>query len=214
MPTEHLDSDMRRHQIVQNARKIVVTQGMTAFTIQELAKDVGLSEGAIYRHFKSKDDILLALIHDIERNLMDAVSESAQPNDSALDHLEHLLRRHFSSIERRDGVSFVVIGESLRFADHQVNQATRQMVERYLGMVEGILRSGAEKGEIDEDVDTEAAAVMFFGMIQASVTLWSFSNRAHPLTQHSTSLWSMFINGLTSHNHKRASSPPSEIHPT
>ena len=209
MPTDHLDSDVRRHQIVQNARKIVATQGMTSFTIQELAKDVGLSEGAIYRHFRSKDDILLALIQDIERNLMDAVSESAQPKDGALDHLEHLLRRHLSSIERRDGVSFVVIGESLRFADHQVNRATRHMVENYLGMIEGILNAGAEKGEIDENVDTEAAAVMFFGMIQASVTLWSFSNRAHPLAQHITSLWSMFINGLTprENNHKQAPSP-------
>ena len=208
MPTEHLDSEVRRHQIVQTARKIVATQGMTSFTIQELAKDVGLSEGAIYRHFKSKDDILLALIHDIERNLLDAVSESAQPEDGALDHLNHLLQRHFSSIERRDGVSFVVIGESLRFADHQVNQATRQMVESYLDMIEGILKVGVQKGEIDGNVDTEAAAVMFFGMIQASVTLWSFSNRAHPLAQHNTSLWSMFTNGLTSQNHKRASSPP------
>ena len=207
MPADHLDSDVRRHQIVQNVRKIVATQGMTSFTIQELAKDVGLSEGAIYRHFKSKDDILLALIQDIERNLMDAVSESEQPKDSALDHLRHLLQRHLSSIERRDGVSFVVIGESLRFADHRVNQATRQMVERYLGMIEGILRAGVERSEIDEDVDTEAAAVMFFGMIQASVTLWSFSNRAHPLTQHRTSLWSMFINSLTPRNHKGHPSP-------
>ena len=207
MPTEHLISEVRKHQIVQNARKIVATQGMTAFTIQELAKDVGLSEGAIYRHFKSKDDILLALIQDIERNLLDAVSESARPEDGALDHLKHLLERHFSAMERRDGVSFVVIGESLRFADHRVNQATRQMVESYLEMIEGILKTGVEKGEIDADVDTEAAAVMFFGMIQASVTLWSFSNRAHPLVQHNTSLWSMFINGLTSQNHKRASSP-------
>ena len=197
MPTVHLDSEVRRHQIVQTARRIVATQGMGSLTMQELAKEVGVSEGAIYRHFRSKDEILLVLIQDIERTLFGAISESARPKSSALDQLKHLMQRHFSSLERRSGASFMVISEALRFADPQVKQATRQMVEAYLEMIAAILKSAVESGEIDEGVNTRAAAVMFFGMIEASVTLWSFSNRAHPLAQHSASLWSMFKKGLT-----------------
>ena len=204
MTTMHLDSEVRRHQIVQTARKIVATQGMSSFTIQELAREVGVSEGAIYRHFKSKDQILLVLIQDIERNLLKAISDSARPKEGVLGQLRHLLQLHFSTLERRNGLSFVVIAESLCFADAQVKQATTQMVERYLESVASILKAGADKGEIDERVDCKAAAVMFFGMIQASVTLWSLSNRAHPLTQHSSSLWAMFKEGLSlpSHEHE------------
>ena len=197
MSTAHLDSEVRRHQIVQTARKIVATHGMTFLTIQELAKEVGVSEGAIYRHFKSKDEILLVLIQDIEHDLLDAISESARPKEGVLDQLRHLFQRHFSSPERRNGVSFVVTAEALRFGDAEVRRATRQMVERYLEVIAVILRSGVEKGEIDKRVDTKAAALMFFGMVQASVTLWSFNNRAHPLAQHSASLWSLFKDGLT-----------------
>ena len=207
MPTVHMDSEVRRHQIVQTARKIVATQGMVFLTIQELARDVGVSEGAIYRHFKSKDEILLVLIDDIERALLGAVTDSVRPNEGILDQLKHLLQLHFSSIEKRRGVSFVVIAEALRFGDAEVKQATRQMVERYLEMVKATLQAGVESGEIDKDVDAEAAALMFFGMIQASVTLWSFSNRAHPLAQHSASLWSLFKGGLT-HRQDYAKSAP------
>ena len=196
MTSTHLDSEVRRHQIVQTVRKIVATQGLASFTIQELAREVGVSEGAIYRHFKSKDEILLALIQDIERNLLKAVSDAARPREGVLGQLRHLLQQHFSTLERRNGLSFVVIAESLCFADAQVKQATTQMVERYLETIVAILKVGAEKGEIDGNVDAKAAAVMFFGMIQASVTLWSLSNRAHPLTQHSSSLWAMFKEGL------------------
>ena len=201
MSTAHLDSEVRRHQIVQTARKIVANQGMGFFTIQELAKEVGVSEGAIYRHFKSKDEILLVLIQNIERTLMDAISESARPGEGALDQLRHLLQIHFSSMERRRGVSFVVISEAPHFADPQVKQTARQMVERYVDAIASILKSGVEKGEIDSAVDTRAAALMFFGLVQASVTLWSFSNRAHPLAQHSASLWDMFKGGLTTQDH-------------
>ena len=203
MPTVHLDSEVRKHQIVHAARKIVATLGMHSFTIQELAKDVGVSEGAIYRHFQSKNEILLILIQDCERALLDAISDSTRPNEGTLDHLKHLLHRHFSTLERRNGVSFVVIAEALRFGDAQVKHATRQMVERYLVTVASILQDGVDKGEISDDVDTAAAALMFFGMIQASVTLWSFDNRAHPLAHHSATLWSMFKEGITSRDHLR-----------
>ena len=196
MTTAHLDSELRKHQIVHTARKIVATKGMAFFTIQELSKEVGVSEGAIYRHFRSKDDILLVLIQDVERNLLDAVVDSARPHEGSLDQLKHLFRRHFSSLERRSGVSFVVIAEALRFGDTQVKEATRQVVERYLNMIGSILKAGVQGGEIDKGVDTSAAALMFFGMVQASVTLWSFNNRAHPLAQHSASLWAIFEGGL------------------
>lgn len=201
LSTLHLDSEVRKHQIIQTARQIVGTQGMASFTIQELAREVGVSEGAIYRHFKSKDEILITLIHDIERSLLDAISDSARPHEGALAQLRHLELRHFSASERRKGVAFVIIAEALRFADTLVKQTTRQTVERYLESIEAILKNGVRNDEISDDVDTRAAAIMYFGMIQASVTLWSFSNRAHPLAQHSVALWTIFKNGLTTLAH-------------
>ena len=196
MTTAHLDSDVRRHQIVQTARKIVATHGMSSLTIHELAREVGVSEGAIYRHFKSKDEILMVLIQEIERNLLDIIAESARPHEGAMDQLRHLFQRHFAVAERRSGVSFVIVSEALRFADLQVRQATREMVEHYLDVVGSILKRAVDDGEIDNKADVKAAALMFFGMVEASVTLWSFNNRAHPLAQHSASMWSVFKDGL------------------
>ncbi|MCE2405377.1 MAG: TetR/AcrR family transcriptional regulator [Dehalococcoidia bacterium] len=197
MTTVHLGSGVRRAQIVQTARRIVADEGMASLTINGLAAAVGVSEGAIYRHFKSKDDILLALVREIESNLLRIISDSARPEESSLDHLRRLLKRHFSSLERRNAVSFVVIAEAMCFADDRVKQAARQMVERYLETIAAILKEGAAKGEVGPGVDVKAAAIMFFGMVQASVTLWTFSNRAHPLSQHSAALWGMLKEGVT-----------------
>ncbi len=187
---------MRRHQIVQTARKIVGTHGMASFTIQELAAEVGVSEGAIYRHFKSKHEILLVLVQDIEWHLLDIIAESARPNEGALSRLEHLFQRHFSASERKYGIPFVIVSEALRFADPEVRHATGEMVERYLDVIASILKEAATAGEADGNTDVKAAALMYFGMLEASVTLWSFDNRAHPLSQHRASMWSVFKNGL------------------
>ena len=87
-------------------------------------------------------------------------------------------------------------------------------MERYLDMIDLILKAGAAKGEVAETVDTRAAALMFFGMIQASVTLWAFNNRAHPLAQHSTSLWAIFKEGLTRQDLKQKQPVPTSSSPS
>ena len=207
MTTVHLGSGVRRAQIVQTARKIVADHGMASLTINGLAAEVGVSEGAIYRHFKSKDDIILALVSEVESGLLRVISDSARPEESSLDHLRRLLKRHFSSLERRNAVSFVVIAEAMCFADDRVKQAARRMVGRYLETIAAILKEGVAKGELNPGVDAKAAALMFFGMVQASVTLWSFSNRAHPLSQHGAALWGMLKEGIIHQDGARPARP-------
>ena len=60
----------RREQIVNAARKLVIKCGSENVTVRRIAQEVGVSEAAIYRHFKSKRDILYLLVESIEINLI------------------------------------------------------------------------------------------------------------------------------------------------
>ena len=60
----------RREQIVNAARKLVIKCGSENVTVRRIAQEVGVSEAAIYRHFKSKRDILYLLVETIESNLI------------------------------------------------------------------------------------------------------------------------------------------------
>ena len=60
---------LRRKQIVETLRKIIIKYGSEHVTVQKLAEEIGVSPGALYRHFKSKREILLFLVDDIEENL-------------------------------------------------------------------------------------------------------------------------------------------------
>ncbi len=73
---------VRRRQTVEAARHLIAIEGMEGVTIDAIAKAVGLSGGAIYRHFAGNRQILLQLMDDIDRNLLDAVAE-AQLGDPA-----------------------------------------------------------------------------------------------------------------------------------
>lgn len=146
-------SESRQRQIVEAARKIIATRGMEALTIREIAKEVGISDGDIYRHFASKKDILLLLIEDIERTLLEAVDQAASDKQDPIEGLENVLKAHLSYLEQRRGVSLLVIAETLRLGDKDLRKRMFEVVNRYMGRIEELLASGVKSGQVSKSLD-------------------------------------------------------------
>lgn len=183
----------RQHQIIDAARKIIATRGMENLSIRDLAKEVGISEAAIYRHFPSKKDILLLLIEDIEKTLLDTVDRAATEKKDPLHGLENVLRAHLSYVEQRRGVSLIVISETLRLADMNLRKRMFEVVNRYLSRIEELLARGIKSGQISQEIDLSTAALTFFAIIHTTVTLWALSNSGFSLARRHKPLWDSYI---------------------
>jgi len=186
-------TEERRRQIVTAARKIIATRGMEDLSIRELAREVGFSEGAIYRHFPSKKDILLLLIDDLEGTLLHAVDRAASEKSEPLESLENVLKAHLSYIEQRRGVSLIVISETLRLSDKNLSKRMFEVVTRYLNRVEELLSQGVKSGQISQEIDLGTAALTFFAIIHTTVTLWALSDSAFSLAKRHKPLWDSYL---------------------
>ena len=195
-PNTHLDHDTRLNQILTAARELIASGGVVALTVRGIARKVGVTEAAIYRHVESKNQVLVMLLEDVRLSVLSTIERATAPDSHALDKLEHALQHHLSFIESRRGVSFVVIAEAAQFQESSVRDAGKRLVEDYLAVVEGFVQKGIDDGEVEPSVSPAAAATMFFGMIQASVTRWLFDSAAHPLAENVLSLWRLYKTSL------------------
>ena len=187
-----LDHQTRQQQIINAARDLIASGGIDALTVRGIASLVGVTEAAIYRHVASKEEVLLLLIQEVEQSLFQAISDATRSDRHALEQLEHMLELHVSYVELRQGISFVVIAEAAQFEEPRVRAAGRRLVEKYLALVSEIICQGVERDEIARTVSPGAAAMIFFGMIQAAVTRWLFDPSSHPLSENAASLWQLF----------------------
>ncbi len=163
----------RRDQIVNAARKLVIKHGSENVTVRKIAEEVGISEAAIYRHFKSKKDILYLLVESVENNLISDLESTTRPE---LGRLENILMSHLSAVEMRRGVSFQVIAEIISLGDKNLNRRIHTVLEGYIGKLEEILIDEIDKGNLRSDIDTHAAAIMIFSIIQGLSNIWMLSN--------------------------------------
>jgi AcrR family transcriptional regulator len=183
---------VRQREIVDAARKLIIRHGSEHVTARRIAEEIGISEGAIYRHFKSKRDILSLLIDNIEDNLIGDIQKSDTPGVTPLGRLDGVLRSHLSSIEKRRGVSFQVIAEIVSLGDKKLNVKISETINNYISQLKNLIAEGVKAGEVREDIDLEAMATLLFSMIQGLVNIWALANYSFNAEEKYLPIWSVF----------------------
>ena len=188
-------TSVRRREIIDAARRVITEHGMQSLTIGNLARAVGVSEGAIYRHFRGKKRILAGLIEDIDIRLSKRMDLIDGDPDSGLRKLEQVLH-HNVAPSTLTGVSFLVIAEVLMNGDDELRQLMQASIDKHLAMIEAQLTVGVQKGEVGSEVDLKAASLHFYGLIQAVNTLNHFGSEELPVGD-SRKLWQIFNGGVS-----------------
>lgn len=177
--------------------EIIATDGLENLTMLKIGKRVGISDAALYKHFKSKQIILFEMTQEIKQSMYENVqSEVLGMNGSPVDKLREFLRLHLTFLERHKGLPRILFSEALHTNDPQLQEALRQIINNYLSFVEGLLMAGQKASLIRNDLDVEAAAQAFLGITQGTVILWALSDTQKPLAQRWESLWDVFSRSL------------------
>lgn len=201
--TKRRNTEVRQKQIINAARDTIVKHGSEQVTVRRIAKAVDISEAAIYRHFKNKKAILAFLVDDIENRLIADFTSVSSNSKSPLEIIEEGLRGPLS-IKRR-GVSFQVIAEIISLGDKKLNKKIFVFINKYIERVAGLLSHGVESGEVREDVDVKAAAIILFGMMQGLVSIWALSGYSFDPEEKYATLWRVYREAIVS---KRGISSP------
>ena len=193
MVKRNINKDSRQQQIINAARKLIFKYGSGHLTIRNIAKEVGISEAGIYRHFPSKKSIMSLMADNIADNLLGDINKAKVAANSRLETLDMTMKNHFSAIEQRRGLSFQIIAEIITQGDKQLNKKVADIIDKYINSLQELLSQGVTAGEIREDVDLHAAAQLLFGMILGLGNIWTLNNRTFDLDERYEELWKLFL---------------------
>ncbi|MDD5289039.1 MAG: TetR/AcrR family transcriptional regulator [Dehalococcoidales bacterium] len=192
MVQRHRTTAIRKDQIVTAAKRLIIKRGSENVTVRAIAKEVSLSEGALYRHFNSKRDILSLLADTIEEDLLVDIKTNSTSSDSYLEILDHILQSHLSAIKQRQGISFQVIAEIISLGDKKLNRKISKIIDEYIDGIKSLLSKGVKSGELRKNLDLDGTALLFFGMVQGLVNIWALSNYEFDLEMNYELSWNTF----------------------
>lgn len=190
------DTLVRQKEIILAARKLIVAQGSEHVTVRKMAHEIGVTEAAIYKHFKSKRDVLSFLVDDIESNLLSDINDNYSGNFDSLSVLENIVARHISAIEQRRGVGFQVIAEIISLGDKKLNKKINVVISNYIERITEVLTDGIKAGYIRQDLDSNAAARMFFCVNQGLANIWALRQYEFNLREEYKPLWELYLRSI------------------
>lgn len=167
----------RQLEIMEAATERIDKYGIQNLTIKTLAADIGLSEPALYRHFNSKNDILLSILdYFISEIKKRSTKISLKPGKSALEELTAIVTVQLKLLANRPAIASVVFAESIFHFDEQLTKKIKEIVELMHKLVGENLQRGQQTGQYSKICTASVLTTLLLGGIRMTVLKWKLAD--------------------------------------
>ncbi len=184
-----LSTEQRQDMIIDEAIKIIHISGYQSLSIRELAKQVKISEPAIYRHFLNKEDIILGILNrmvDFDHLLEKEILKQKTTQDK----IRHFISFHFDFLEKKKEMTSVLFAEDMFDQSEILRQRLMFIIQKRKNLLSSILQESYKNGEV-ADVDNKDLLSLILGLIRMIVLEWRLSNFTFSLSERGKSIVKM-----------------------
>jgi len=179
----------RQQDIIQSAIALIAEKGIQQLTIKKLAAKVGVTEGAIYRHFDSKSDILMGILALFEKSSLDLMERVRKYSGDPLRQLKIIFEEHFHQFQENPAVASVIFSEELFRNERQLSEKVYRIMQNTRRTLEGIIQNGQKTGIFRRDIAADQLSLLFIGALRLTVTRWRLSQFSFDLKKEGERLW-------------------------
>jgi TetR/AcrR family fatty acid metabolism transcriptional regulator len=167
-------SDERKAQIL-NASEIVFAQkGLNDARMDDIAQETGVSKGVLYLYFKSKDDLIIAILDRVfQRQFKDAESlvGSDHSAEKSIRQFAEFVIRDIAAIVRLTPIAYELL--ALAFRNKYVKKSLKMYFSRYMDVLVPLIQRGIDSGEF-RAVNAQDMAITAGAIFEGTILLWVY----------------------------------------
>lgn len=182
----------RREEILQAlAQMLESAEGASRITTAKLAKQVGVSEAALYRHFPSKARMFEGLIEFIEEALMTRINRILDDEKDTLERIRMVVHLILAFSERNPGLTRILSGHALMFENERLRERINQLFERIETQLRQILRERKIREGKSFPVEERILAAQILGQVEGSLNRFVRSDFKYQPTANFDEYWAL-----------------------
>ena len=191
-----LSSEERQSEIIRVSIELAAEKGVDSVTTQDMADAMQLTQGAIFRHFATKDDIWVAVVEWIRDRLMKVVGKAAADATDPLNAIERMFFAHITFISKHPAIPRLLFSELLHKKNSKLRQLIEGIISGYEAKIAGLLDAAKSQSLVSDDLDSQSAAVLYIGMIQGLVMQSSIFGGKRSLQHQAEKTFPIFFHGI------------------
>ncbi|MFO8054598.1 MAG: TetR/AcrR family transcriptional regulator [Bacteroidales bacterium] len=162
----------RQEEIIDKAIILIDQKGIQGFTIKNLAKAIGITEGAIYRHFENKKAILSSIL-TLFREKRNYFYESTElQGKSTFFKMSSILSHYCTIFESNPAIVSVIFAEEIFQNDNELSQKVAEVIQENQAAMLSLIKEGMANKEVREDLDEQMMVNCILGPFRLIVKMW------------------------------------------
>ena len=194
--TPKLATEQRQASLVAAALTLAAQRSPAAVTTADLALAVGITQGAVFRHFESKEAIWLAVIDFAHETLLDRLQKAAEAHKPPLAALRAVFMAHVEFVVEQPGVPRVIFQELQHPQDTPLKVRVRQLMQDYRTLITGLLKQAQAAQLLTSGTDLQATAVLFIGSVQGLVMQSLLSGQVDAMAAQAPAVFDLFLQAI------------------
>ncbi|HIP31786.1 MAG TPA: TetR/AcrR family transcriptional regulator [Crocinitomicaceae bacterium] len=179
----------RQIEIMQAATKLIGDKGIQNLTTKNLAAEMKFSEPALYRHFKSKTQILVSVLGFYKEILQKGIQTILTKDSNSITKLEEIMKFQFNHFVNNPAIVMVIFAETSYQYDKTLSKTVLTILNQKKSMVELIVKSGQKDGSIRKDIDANFISSFYMGAMRFTILRWRLNDYDFDLKKEGAALW-------------------------
>ena len=159
----------RKSEIEQTTLKLAFKHGPSQVTTGMIARELGLTQPAIYRHYPKKDDIWAAVAEFLGAEINQNIARSDDPSLSPIARLEKLVLGHMKLVQKYPALPEFMLIRDQKNSQAIVQNSIQIATGKFRNALEEEVKAAVADGTFRKDLDPADAAALIFGVIQSLV---------------------------------------------
>jgi len=179
----------RQKQIVDATLDIISTIGIQNLTIRKLAEKVGITEGAIYRHYVSKDEILVSVAEYFKTESTGILQQIVETDGDSVQKIKTFFLGRCRQFKDNPALAMVLFSDDIFKGSGRVQAEISATIHSHGQLLVKTIVEGQQAGLIRGNVVPEHMFMMIMGALRLLVTRWRASDFRFDLLAEGEKLW-------------------------
>lgn len=166
----------RQLEIIEAAGRTLTASGVSGLTIKNLAKEMQFSESAIYRHFASKEEIIIALLEYLAENMDERLAGVISEKQTPVEKLTRMFQNQFAFFEKNPHFVVAVFSDGLLEESQRINETILKIMQVKMKHLMPILMEGQQKGVFTNAVTTEELMHIVIATVRLQMFKWRIAH--------------------------------------
>lgn len=172
---------IRQEEIKKAVLDIIFSDGLKNLSTSKVAKRVGISDGTIFRHFRTKQDIILSIINDVQNDFIGNLRKIATSVEDPDTRLKKFMTATVDYLTANKGITMLLFSEASYNNDAIQKDQLFQIFNNQKKLISKIILDGIAAGKWDENAPVEYIAMLYMGIpVSLNVELMLAGGELYP----------------------------------